>query len=42
MSTGLEAGWPDGYFNVFGSIRDDSFGRPPQGSWSEDVARGRF
>mgnify|MGYP007089160928 CR=1 FL=1 len=28
---GDENGWPPGYFDLFGSVDDDSFVRPPQG-----------
>jgi hypothetical protein len=24
-------GWPPGYFDLFGSVNDDTFVRPPQG-----------
>lgn len=30
-------GWPPGYFDLFGSIDDDTFVRPPQGEWPPPV-----
>jgi hypothetical protein len=31
--------WPAGYFELFGSLADESFERPPQPSLSRDVRR---
>lgn len=42
MLEGLKTGWPDGYFELFGSLRDENFHRPPQGDWKEDVERQRL
>lgn len=30
-------GWPPGYFDLAGSIDDDTFRRPPQGEWPKPV-----
>ncbi|MBX3398157.1 MAG: hypothetical protein KF873_05415 [Gemmataceae bacterium] len=35
-SRGSDA-WPPGYFDLFGSIDDESFVRPPQGEWPPAV-----
>jgi len=29
LSRSLDSGWPDGYWDLFGSVDDDSFVRPP-------------
>ena len=31
--------WPEGYFDVFGSLAETDLARPPQGQLSDDVAR---
>src|SRR5262245_21232673 len=33
----LHRGWPPGYFDLFGSIDDESFVRPPQGQLPSPV-----
>ncbi len=35
QSTGSE--WPEGYFDLFGSITDETFERPPQGTMPRAV-----
>ena len=31
--------WPQGYFDVFGSLAETDLARPPQGQLDDDVAR---
>lgn len=31
--------WPDGYFNLFGSLAGEAFERPPQGDGANDLKR---
>ena len=31
--------WPEGYFDLFGSVDDDSFERPEQEPWSSNSKR---
>lgn len=31
--------WPQGYFDLFGSVSDESFQRPKQGSLEDDMKR---
>ncbi len=33
----LPKAWPPNYFDLFGSISDTTFGRPPQGEWPAPV-----
>jgi len=42
MLQGLKTGWPDGYFDLFGALQDDTFDRPPQGNLKNDIARQRL
>ncbi len=35
----LKTNWPDGYFALFGLIKDKSFKRPVQKSFSSDIKR---
>ena len=36
----LQGGWPEGFFDLFGALRDDdSFKRPEQTDWSKDRKR---
>ena len=35
----LENSWPKDYFELFGSLRDDSFKRPAQPPWPKDRKR---
>lgn len=32
-------GWPEGFFELFGSIGDESFVEPEELAWSEDAPR---
>ncbi|WP_302395737.1 antitoxin [Eggerthella sinensis] len=36
------AGWPEGYWDLFGSIRDSSFVAPNELSFERDAPRGTF
>jgi hypothetical protein len=36
-ATPEELGWPDGYFDLAGSINDETFVRPPQGELPKPV-----
>jgi len=35
----LKNEWPEGYFDLFGSIKDDAFKRPSQPDWGRDRKR---
>jgi hypothetical protein len=39
LSNSLNKNWPEGYFDLFGSIKDDSFSRPESPSFGIDVKR---
>lgn len=32
-------GWPEGFFALFGSVRDESFEAPAELDWNDDAAR---
>ena len=34
--------WPEGYFSLFGALRDESFVRPEQPSFDDDIPRQRL
>lgn len=38
QSTSMKA-WPEGFFELFGSIQDETFGRPDPLSFSQDAPR---
>jgi hypothetical protein len=39
MVAGLQPGWPDGYFDLLGALKDDSLVRPPPPPAEADVRR---
>jgi hypothetical protein len=42
MLSGAAPGWPPGYFELLGAVKDDTLERPPQGRFDADAARGRL
>jgi hypothetical protein len=34
--------WPDGYFSLFGALKDSDLERPPQGASADDIPRKRL
>ncbi len=34
--------WPEGYFDLFGSLKDERFERPKQGHFSQDTRRAKL
>ena len=39
LAIALERTWPEGYFDLFGSLADPSFTRPNQPDFSKDIPR---
>ncbi len=40
LESALQNKWPENYFEVFGALSDDeSFKRPSQGTFSQDIRR---
>lgn len=39
VQNSLSKGWPQGYFNVFGSLKGMGLKRPEQGSFAHDAPR---
>jgi hypothetical protein len=42
LSTALETEWPEGYFELLGSLRADDFESPPELRPEDDSARERL
>lgn len=38
----LESNWPAGYFDLFGSLANEVFERPPQLIFSQDIRKERL
>lgn len=38
----LKMNWPEGYFSLFGIVKDRTFKRPPKKSFSNDIKRETF
>ncbi|EMI66380.1 toxin-antitoxin system, antitoxin component, ribbon-helix-helix domain protein [Leptospira noguchii str. 1993005606] len=42
IQSSLDKNWPDDYFNLFGSINDDSFTKPKKLKFTTDAPREEF
>jgi len=40
LAKSLRTTWPDGYFDLFGSLAGEQFERPKQGDCRDDAPRG--